>query len=56
MTRSSRPKCVASDKLSGLSTCLISQRKSGRTWRVKAYARDAAGQSTTVTLVYKVKR
>ena len=55
MTRSRGPSAWPRTSLSGLSTCLISQRKSGRTWRVKAYARDAAGQSTTVTLVYKVK-
>ena len=50
-----KPKCKASDALSGLDSCKVKQKKKGNKYKVTATATDKAGNVTVVTLTYKVK-
>jgi hypothetical protein len=50
-----KPKCKASDALSGLRNCKVQQKKKGSKYIVTATATDNAGNVTTVKLTYKVK-
>jgi len=50
-----KPKCQASDALSGLDSCKVTQKKKGSKYVVTATATDKAGNVTTVKLTYKVK-
>jgi hypothetical protein len=50
-----KPKCKASDALSGLASCKVKQKKKGTKYIVTATATDKAGNVTTVKLTYKVK-
>ena len=51
-----KPTCQSADALSGLDTCTITQVKSGKKHVVTATATDKAGNVTTATLTYKVKK
>ena len=51
-----KPKCKASDALSGLDSCKVKQKKKGSKYKVTATATDKAGNVTVVTLTYKVKK
>jgi hypothetical protein len=51
-----KPKCKASDALSGLDSCKVKQKKKGSKYIVTATATDKAGNVTTVKLTYKVKK
>jgi hypothetical protein len=51
-----KPKCRASDTHSGLASCKLKQKKKGSKYIVTATATDNAGNVTTVTLTYKVKK
>ena len=51
-----KPKCKASDALSGLDSCTVKQKKKGSKYKVTATATDKAGNVTVVTLTYKVKK
>lgn len=50
------PTCQGADGLSGLATCTVEQVKDGRKYVVTATATDLAGNVSTVTLTYKVKK
>jgi hypothetical protein len=50
------PTCKATDTLSGLSSCTVSQVKHGHRYVVTATATDLAGNVATATLTYKVKK
>jgi hypothetical protein len=50
------PTCRGTDALSGLASCTITQVKAGRKYVVTATATDEAGNVTTATLTYKVKK
>jgi len=49
-----KPKCKASDALSGLESCTVKQKKKGNKYKVTATATDNAGNLTVVKLTYKV--
>ncbi len=51
-----KPKCKASDALSGLDSCTVKQKKKGSKYKVTATATDKAGNVTVVKLTYKVKK
>jgi hypothetical protein len=51
-----KPTCQGADALSGLATCTITQAKFGKKYVVTATATDQAGNVTTATLTYKVKK
>ena len=50
------PTCQGTDALSGLASCTITQVKAGKKYVVTATATDQAGNVTTATLTYKVKK
>jgi hypothetical protein len=50
------PTCEGNDALSGLAFCTVTQVKSGKKYLVTATATDQAGNVSTATLTYKVKR
>lgn len=54
--RKQKPTCQGADALSGLASCTVEQVKDGRKYVVTATATDKAGNVTTATLTYKVKR
>ena len=54
--RSRTPTCEGTDALSGLATCTVTQVKSGKKYVVTATATDQAGNVSTATLTYKVKK
>jgi hypothetical protein len=51
-----QPECEGADALSGLDACTVEQVKNGRKYVVTATATDLAGNVSTVTLTYKVKK
>lgn len=51
-----KPTCQGADALSGLASCTVEQVKDGRKYVVTATATDRAGNVTTTTLTYKVKK
>jgi lamin tail-like protein len=51
-----KPKCKASDALSGLDSCKVKQKKKGSKYTVTATATDKAGNVTVVKLTYSVKK
>ena len=51
-----KPTCEGADALSGLASCTITQVKQGKKYVVTATATDRAGNVTTATLTYKVKK
>jgi lamin tail-like protein len=51
-----KPKCAGTDALSGVASCTITQKKKGSKYVVVATATDNAGNLTTTTLTYKVKK
>jgi hypothetical protein len=51
-----KPKCSATDALSGLASCTVTQKKQGTKYKVTATATDNAGNVTVVKLTYKVKK
>jgi hypothetical protein len=53
--RKKKPTCVATDALSGVASCVISQKKKGKKYVVTAVATDKAGNTATATLTYKLK-
>jgi hypothetical protein len=55
-TKKKKPKCDGADALSGLASCTVSQKKKGSKYTVTATAVDNAGNVTTTTLTYKVKK
>ncbi|QIG46101.1 hypothetical protein G5V58_19655 [Nocardioides anomalus] len=50
-----KPTCEATDTLSGVAGCTITQKKKGKKYVVTATATDRAGNTTTTTLTYKLK-
>jgi hypothetical protein len=51
-----KPTCEGTDALSGLASCTVTQVKSGKKYLVAATATDQAGNVSTATLTYKVKK
>jgi hypothetical protein len=51
-----KPTCQGADALSGLDTCTITQVRAGKKYVVTATATDQAGNVTSATLTYKVKK
>ena len=50
------PTCQGTDALSGLASCTITQARHGRKYVVTATATDLAGNVTTATLTYRLKK
>jgi hypothetical protein len=51
-----KAKCKATDALSGVASCTVTQKKQGSRYKVTATATDRAGNTALVTLTYKVAR
>lgn len=51
-----KPKCQATDALSGVASCTVTQKKKGAKYVVTATATDRAGNVATTTLTYKVAK
>ena len=54
--RKKKPKCQASDPLSGLASCTVTQKKKGSKYVVTARATDNADNVGTAKLTYKVEK